>query len=187
MWHSSPCPKYSCTSSGHWLASAGSTLFWRRHRLGSETLDDCVRHPEGSRCWCPATRKDRNGVEAETIDARIQPALHPSTTPIVRNLTVRTLIRTAGHSGIALLARTQFRIGSRRAGEKRWLDCGRRWFRLRRHSLSCSARPNTRTSGDARNHQSVSEPSSMPTQEQGAAGGSQPMARDVQEIISGKG
>ena len=24
MWHSSPAPKYSCTSSGHWLASASS-------------------------------------------------------------------------------------------------------------------------------------------------------------------
>ena len=26
MWHSSPSPKYSTTSSGHWLASASSTL-----------------------------------------------------------------------------------------------------------------------------------------------------------------
>ena len=25
MWHSSPSPKYSTTSSGHWLASASST------------------------------------------------------------------------------------------------------------------------------------------------------------------
>ncbi|CFM14004.1 Uncharacterised protein [Bordetella pertussis] len=26
MWHSSPAPKYSCASSGHWLASASSIL-----------------------------------------------------------------------------------------------------------------------------------------------------------------
>ena len=25
MWHSSPSPKYSTTSSGHWFASASST------------------------------------------------------------------------------------------------------------------------------------------------------------------
>ncbi len=27
IWHSSPSPKYSTTSAGHWLASASSTLF----------------------------------------------------------------------------------------------------------------------------------------------------------------
>ncbi len=26
MWHSSPSPKYSTTSAGHWLASASSTV-----------------------------------------------------------------------------------------------------------------------------------------------------------------
>ena len=44
MWHSSPSPKYSRTSSGHWLASASSSTFgYVRVDQRAQLLQDRVR------------------------------------------------------------------------------------------------------------------------------------------------
>jgi hypothetical protein len=76
MWHSSPSPKYSCASSGHWLASASSMRPGRRIQLGADLLQDGVRLGQVLVVGAFALDQIGHGVEPQAVDAGIEPEAH---------------------------------------------------------------------------------------------------------------
>ena len=77
MWHSSPSPKYSRTSSGHMLASASSSRpGYLASRRRADLLDDVVRLAQVLVAGAVALDQVGNGVEPEAVDAHVEPELH---------------------------------------------------------------------------------------------------------------
>ena len=74
MWHSSPSPKYSTTSAGHWLASASRT----RSGYSSSTVartrlrNSCVSG-QVLAVRALALEEVGHGVEAEAVEAEVEP------------------------------------------------------------------------------------------------------------------
>jgi hypothetical protein len=77
MWHSSPSPKYSRTSSGHMLASASSSgCRVARVDAGADLLDHVVRLAQVLVAGAVALDQVGDGVEPEAVDAHVQPEAH---------------------------------------------------------------------------------------------------------------
>ena len=73
MWHSSPSPKYSTTSAGHWLASASST---RSGYLESTSARTRLRASWVSGRFSPlvlALMQVGHGVEPEAVHPEVEP------------------------------------------------------------------------------------------------------------------
>ena len=77
MWHSSPSPKYGRTSAGHWFASASSmrSLVARVERA-ADLLQDVVRLRQVLADRAFALDQVGHGVEAQAVDAAVEPELH---------------------------------------------------------------------------------------------------------------
>ena len=74
MWHSSPSPKYSTTSSGHWLASASSTRSGYSSSMVARTLlEELVRLGQVLAVGALALEEVGHGVEAEAVEPEVQP------------------------------------------------------------------------------------------------------------------
>ena len=74
MWHSSPSPKYSTTSSGHWLASASSTLPGiKRIHFFTQPPQVFVRLREVLAVRALALEQVGHRVEAEAVQADVEP------------------------------------------------------------------------------------------------------------------
>ena len=74
MWHSSPSPKYSTTSSGHWFASASSTRSgYSRVDLRPHALQERVRLGQVLAVRALALVEVGHGVEAEAVEPEVEP------------------------------------------------------------------------------------------------------------------
>ena len=74
MWHSSPSPKYSTTSAGHWLASASRTVSgYSRSTIRAHLLEEDVRLVEVLAVRAVALVEVGHGVEAKAVEAEVQP------------------------------------------------------------------------------------------------------------------
>ena len=74
MWHSSPSPKYSTTSSGHWLASARRTLpRIEGVDLLAQPAKVFVRLGEVLAVGALPLEEVRHRVEPEPVEADVQP------------------------------------------------------------------------------------------------------------------
>ena len=74
MWHSSPSPKYSTTSAGHWLASASSTRSgYSSSTVARTLLEELVRLGEVLAVRALALEEVGHGVEAEAVEAEVEP------------------------------------------------------------------------------------------------------------------
>ena len=77
MWHSSPSPKYSTESSGHWFASASSIR--SREALvdvRAQLLEERVGLGQVLAVRALALVQVRDRVEAQPVDAHLEPEVH---------------------------------------------------------------------------------------------------------------
>ena len=77
MWHSSPSPKYSRTSSGHWFASASSSTFGIvRVDQRAQLLQHRVRLGQVLVVGAFALDEVGNRIEPKAVDAHVEPEAH---------------------------------------------------------------------------------------------------------------
>ncbi len=76
MWHSSPSPKYSRTSSGHWLASARNMRSGIACPSRAHALDARVRFRQVLVARAFALAQIRHGVQPQAIHPGIEPEPH---------------------------------------------------------------------------------------------------------------